>query len=191
MRVFQGAFEFIERKNLKKKFTAALKILQSFRTFSSFFAKFPDILIVSGEQSNLTLFNQLLRWCLTFKYMLAMRFAMLAAIQHVHRFEKSLAFIIYSQVLLYQVSHGYRFIKTRKVRHLFSLVPMFCQDVIMLYGYFLSHRSIAAHLFIHVNLRWLNTVLRAVSGQAYFKSDKQTWRRKKKTISQNLLIKIL
>ena len=44
MRVFQGAFEFIERKNLKKKFTAALKILQSFRTFSSFFAKFPDIL---------------------------------------------------------------------------------------------------------------------------------------------------
>ena len=50
MRVFQGAFEFIERKNLKKKkFTAALKILQSFRTFSSVFAKFPDILIVSGE----------------------------------------------------------------------------------------------------------------------------------------------
>ena len=49
MRVFQGAFEFIERKNLKKKFKAALKILQSFRTFSSFFAKFPDILIVSGE----------------------------------------------------------------------------------------------------------------------------------------------
>ena len=53
MRVFQVAFEFIERKNLKKKFTAALKIL-----------------IVSGEQSNLKLFNQ----------MLAMRFAMLAAI---------------------------------------------------------------------------------------------------------------
>ena len=49
MRVFQVAFEFIERKNLKKKFTAALKILQSFRTFSSFFAKFLDILIVSGE----------------------------------------------------------------------------------------------------------------------------------------------
>ena len=191
MRVFQGAFEFIERKNLKKKFTAALKILQSFRTFSSFFAKFPDILIVSGEQSNLTLFNQLLHWCLTCKYMLAMRFAMLAAIQRVHRFEKSLAFIIYNQVFLYQVSHGYRFIKTRKVRHLFSLVPVFCQDVIMLYGYFLSHRSIAAHLFIHVNLRWLNTVLRAVSGSACFKLDKQTWRRKKKTISQNLLIKIL
>ena len=31
-----------------------------------------------------------------------------------HRFEKSLAFIIDSQVFLYQVSHGYRFIKTRK-----------------------------------------------------------------------------
>ena len=164
MRVFQGAFEFIERKNLKKKFTAALKIL-----------------IVSGEQSNLKLFNQ----------MLAMRFAMLAAIQHVHRFEKSLAFITNRQVFLYQVSHGYRLIKTRKVRHLFSLVPMFCQDVIMLYGYFLSHRSIVAHFFIHVNLRWLNTVLRAVSGSACFKLDKQTWRRKKKTISQNLLIKIL
>ena len=48
-------------------------------------------------------------------------------------------------------------------------------------------------------LRWLNTVLRAVSGNSRdgecFNSDKQTWRRKsndkKKTISQNLLIKIL
>ena len=49
-------------------------------------------------------------------------------------------------------------------------------------------------------LRWLNTVLRAVSGNsrdgACFKLDKQTWQRKKqcytlKTISQNLLIKIL
>ena len=148
MRVFQGAFEFIERKNLKKKFTAALKILQSFRTFSSFFAKFPDILIVSGEQSNLTLFNQLLHWCLTCKYMLAMQFAMLAAMQRVHRFEKSLAFIIYNQVFLYQVSHGYRFIKTRKVRHLFSLVPVFCQDVIMLYGQFFRspfHRRAFVH----------------------------------------------
>ena len=28
-------------------------------------------------------------------------------------------------------------------------------------------------------LRWLNTVLRAVSGSACFKLDKQTWRRKK------------
>ena len=138
MRVFQVAFEFIERKNLKKKFTAALKILQSFRTFSSFFAKFLDTLIVSGEQSNLTLFNQ----------MLAMRFAMLAAIQHVHRFEKGLAFITNSQVFLYQVSHGYRFIKTRNVRHLFSLVPVFCQDVIMLYGQFFRspfHRRAFVH----------------------------------------------
>ena len=47
-------------------------------------------------------------------------------------------------------------------------------------------------------LRWLNTVLRAVSGNSRdggcFKLDKQTWRRKsngtQKTISQNLLIKI-
>ena len=30
-----------------------------------------------------------------------------------HRFEKSLAFIIDSQVFVYQVSHGYMFIKTR------------------------------------------------------------------------------
>ena len=49
------------------------------------------------------------------------------------------------------------------------------------------------------SLRWLNTVLWAVSGNlrdgASFKLDKQTWRRKsndtQKTISQNLLIKIL
>ena len=48
-------------------------------------------------------------------------------------------------------------------------------------------------------LRWLNTVLRAVSGNlrdvVSFKLDKQTWRQKsngtQKTISQNLLIKIL
>ena len=50
-----------------------------------------------------------------------------------------------------------------------------------------------------VSLRWLNTVLRAVSGNVRdgecFNLDKQTWRRKsngtQKTISQNLLIKIL
>ena len=49
-----------------------------------------------------------------------------------------------------------------------------------------------------LHLRWLNTVLRAVSGNLHdtmcFKLDKQTWRRKsdgtQKTISQNLLIKI-
>ena len=48
-------------------------------------------------------------------------------------------------------------------------------------------------------LRWLTTVLRAVSGDSRdrkcFNLDKQTWRRKsngtQKTISQNLLIKIL
>ena len=48
-------------------------------------------------------------------------------------------------------------------------------------------------------LRWLNTVLRAVSGNlrdgACFQLDKQTWRRKcngtEKTIFQNLLVKIL
>ena len=48
-------------------------------------------------------------------------------------------------------------------------------------------------------LRWLNTVLRAVSGNsrdgACFKLDKQRWRRKskstQKTISKNLLIKML
>ena len=48
-------------------------------------------------------------------------------------------------------------------------------------------------------LRWLNTVLRAVSGNlrdgACFKLHKQTWRRKsngtQKTIPQNLRIKIL
>ena len=48
-------------------------------------------------------------------------------------------------------------------------------------------------------LRWPNTVLWAVSGNSHngacFKLDKQTWRRKsngtQKTISQNLLIKIL
>ena len=52
--------------------------------------------------------------------------------------------------------------------------------------------------FYFANLRWLNTVLLAVSGNlrdgACFKLDKQTWRRKsngtQKTISQNLLIKI-
>ena len=52
MRVFQGAFEFIERKNLKKKKNSQQRsksCAQSFRTFSSFLAKFPDILIVSGE----------------------------------------------------------------------------------------------------------------------------------------------
>ena len=46
---------------------------------------------------------------------------------------------------------------------------------------------------------WLNTVLRAVSGNSRdgecFNLDKQTWRRKsngkQKTISQNLLVKIL
>ena len=31
-----------------------------------------------------------------------------------------------------------------------------------------------------MNLRWLNTVLRAVSGNACFKLDKQTWRRKRR-----------
>ena len=49
-----------------------------------------------------------------------------------------------------------------------------------------------------LHLRWLNTVLRTVSGNSHdtmcFKLDKQTWRRKsdgtQKTISQNLLIKI-
>ena len=49
------------------------------------------------------------------------------------------------------------------------------------------------------NLRWLNTVLRAVSGNSRagvcFKFDKQTWRPKnhgtQKRISQNLLIEIL
>ena len=49
------------------------------------------------------------------------------------------------------------------------------------------------------HLRWLNTVLRAVSGNSRdgecFNLDKQTWRRKsngrQKTISQNLVIKIL
>ena len=49
------------------------------------------------------------------------------------------------------------------------------------------------------NLRWLNTVLWAVSGNLRdgecFDLDKQTWRRKRngkqKTISQNLPIKIL
>ena len=48
-------------------------------------------------------------------------------------------------------------------------------------------------------LRWLNTVLRAVSGNSHdgecFKLDKQTWWWKindtQVTISQNLLIKIL
>ena len=49
------------------------------------------------------------------------------------------------------------------------------------------------------SLRWLNTVLRAVSGNSCETArvlNKQTWRRKKamvhkKMISQNLLIKIL
>ena len=49
-----------------------------------------------------------------------------------------------------------------------------------------------------LHLRWLNAVLRAVSGNSHdtmcFKLDKQTWRRKsdgtQKTISQNLLIEI-
>ena len=49
-----------------------------------------------------------------------------------------------------------------------------------------------------LHLRWLNTVLRAVSGNLHdttcFKLDKKTWRRKsdgtQKTISQNVLIKI-
>ena len=45
------------------------------------------------------------------------------------------------------------------------------------------------------SLRWPNTVLWAVSGSGCFKLHKQTWGRKKKciqkTISQNLLFKIL
>ena len=53
--------------------------------------------------------------------------------------------------------------------------------------------------FPYILLRWLNTVFWAVSCNlrdgACFKLDKQTWRRKsngtQKTISQNLLIKIL
>ena len=53
--------------------------------------------------------------------------------------------------------------------------------------------------FLPFNLRWLNTVLWAVSVNlrdgSCFKSDQQTWRQKsngtEKTISQNLLIKIL
>ena len=52
---------------------------------------------------------------------------------------------------------------------------------------------------VDFNLRWLNTVLRAVSSNSRdgdcFNLDKQTWRGKsngkQKTISQNLLIKIL
>ena len=61
-----------------------------------------------------------------------------------------------------------------------------------------------AHTVKHFNLAlthflWLNTVLRAVSGNlrdgACFKLDRQTWRRKsngaQKTISQNLFIRIL
>ena len=64
--------------------------------------------------------------------------------------------------------------------------------------------SLCRHLeepfrFLKPVLRWLNTVLRAVSGNmrdgACFKLDKQIWRRKssgtQKTISQNLHIKIL
>ena len=59
--------------------------------------------------------------------------------------------------------------------------------------------EIFANLALIHNLRWLNTVLRAVSGNlrdgGCFKIDKQIWRRKsngtQKTISQNLLIKIL
>ena len=66
---------------------------------------------------------------------------------------------------------------------------------------FLLHRigsKAEAFLSFKVILRWLNTVLRAVSvnsrNGACFKLDKQTWRRKsngtQKTISQNLLNKI-
>ena len=35
------------------------------------------------------------------------------------------------------------------------------------------------------SLRWLNTVSRAVSGSAYFKLDKQTWRRKKQWYTED------
>ena len=52
---------------------------------------------------------------------------------------------------------------------------------------------------VYQGLRWLNTVLRAVSGNlcdsACFKLDRPTWRQKsngtQNTISQNLLIRIL
>ena len=54
-------------------------------------------------------------------------------------------------------------------------------------------------LYFAFNLRWQNTVLRAISSNlrdgACFKLDKQTWRPKingaQKTIPQNLLIRIL
>ena len=67
---------------------------------------------------------------------------------------------------------------------------------LLMIGLWYSNQS---YVTPHVHLRWLNTVLRAVSGNSRdgdcFNLDKQTWRRKsngkQKTISQNLLIKIL
>ena len=51
-----------------------------------------------------------------------------------------------------------------------------------------SECLVVAHDLRKTNLRWLNTVLRAVSGSAYFKLEKKQCTQK--TISQNLLIKI-
>ena len=52
-----------------------------------------------------------------------------------------------------------------------------------------SECLVVAHDLRKTNLRWLNTVLRAVSGSAYFQIGKKG-SGTQKTISQNLLIKI-
>ena len=87
---------------------------------------------------------------------------------------------------------------------IFMIFPyIFCNSKVSklqkMYGKNWSFQKTGRGLLCTPDLRWLNTVLRAVSGNSRdgecFNLDKQTWRRKRngkqKTISQNLLIKIL
>ena len=84
-----------------------------------------------------------------------------------------------------------------KLNHLLRLSASRCQNLCSALPHSMYQDLSTCHGLPY--FRWLDTVLRAVSGNlrdgASFKLDKQTWRRKsndtQKPISQNLLIKIL
>ena len=71
-----------------------------------------------------------------------------------------------------------KLIFTRKAVHLAS----FWNWVFLEFG---SGLYSCCRNFSKTLLRWLNTVLRAVSGGACFKLDKQTWRRKKQWYTED------
>ena len=48
-----------------------------------------------------------------------------------------------------------------------------------------SHAEFLSHKNFQKALRWLKPVLQAVSGSACFKSDKQTWRRKRQWYTED------